>query len=133
MFVISGTIFKFSYNKGNSIEKPDININYIEKLELIDCFDIGTIEIENFNKDRFWTYINFFGIPDGLVQGAMTIKVTDTGYKLTSNIFPVGYECTIPVENIEPNMFGFFSEHYSHSCGNIGYFELNSIRVIVDN
>ena len=102
-----GAIFKFRYNKRN-------NGTNVESLELIQAIDLGS--------------------SGGSSKGTMNIKITDAGYKVTVES-PKGtntYDIPVAASQMNPNTFGFFSDHYSHNCSSIGYFKLSDIKVNVE-
>lgn len=106
----TGAIFKFRYDKGK-------NEQHFEYLEPIYTFDLA-----NYSTERG---------SDG--SGYITIQVGEGGYTLKGN--ELGEDLFVPVENINPDSFGFFSDHFGtehgHTCTNIGYFRLEDIRITV--
>lgn len=109
----NGAIYKFVYQKGNSIGNPANNKKNVESLELIETFNFGA-----YTSGR-----------ESSGSGTVSIKVVDGGYLITAN--ELSQDCFVPVANIQPDTFGFYSDHYSHSCQQIGYFILENIKVVV--
>ena len=116
----NGAIYKFVYNKGNIIGQPDNNKRNMESIELVQPLTIGTYDSSRGSSG----------------SGTITITVTDTGYEIScteansQNQGAQSYDYFVPVTNIQPNTFGFFSDHYNHSCSQIGYFKLDNIKVV---
>ena len=63
---------------------------------------------------------------DIAVKGDLTVSATDTQIKIKGTGMDSEYVYKIPTEdaNIVGNGYGFFSDHFSHSCENIGSFKL---------
>ena len=102
----SGSIYKFVYKKND-------NSNYFNSLTLVQRLNVP---ISGSGRNaRF--------------SGHVAIKVTDTGYLFTSDFSP---DIPITVDSMHPNTFGFFSEHMSHACGDIGSFTLTNVQVKVE-
>ena len=101
----TGSIFKFRYNKNS-------NTKNIESLTRV-----GSAFHINVSSNRYST-----------TSGSMSIKVQENGYLVT------GTEMTgssfIPVDNPQPDTFGFMSDHYSHGCEQIGYYKIDNIKII---
>jgi len=111
----TGSIFKFTYKKA-------ANSNVIENLTEISDFDAGLV------GGNFGSYSR-----GGRYQGKVKIEIESSKYIITI-MNPNGtVRNTITIDeepsNMYPNNFGFFSEHYSHGCDEIGYFELYNIRI----
>lgn len=109
----NGAIYKFVYEKGTSVGNAENNRKNVEYLELIQTLNIG-----KYNSDR-----------GSSGEGTITIEVTDTGYNIKCTELEEDY--FIPVDDMQPNTFGFFSDHYDHDCSQIGYFKLDNIKVTV--
>ena len=109
----TGAIYKFVYNKGNSIGNPEKNKENVESLKLIETFNFGA-----YTSGR-----------ESSGSGTVSIKVVDGGYLITAN--ELSQDCFVPVANIQPDTFGFYSDHYHHFCQQIGYFILENIKVVV--
>lgn len=101
----NGAIYKFTYNKG----KNDKNV---EIIELVQPLDIGVYD-ENRGSNG---------------NGTITITVANNGYNISGSELDEDY--FLPVDNINSDTFGFFSDHYDHNCEQIGYFKLENIKVI---
>lgn len=116
----NGAIYKFRYNKGNIIGQPDNNKRNMESIELIQPLTIGTYDSSRGSSG----------------SGTITITVAETGYEISCteangpNQGNQSYDYFIQVNDIRPNTFGFFSDHYDHNCSQIGYFKLDNIKVI---
>ncbi len=106
----SGSIYKFVYNKNK-------NSSTFENLTLVQSLNVP---IQGSGRQAMFS-------------GRVAIKVTDTGYIFTSDFSP-----DIPIDvvgrgdRMYPKSFGFFSEHMSHACGDIGSFKLEDIQVKID-
>lgn len=102
----SGSIYKFVYNKNR-------NSSTFETLTLVQKLNVP---IQGSGRQaRF--------------SGRVAIKVTDSGYLFTSDFSP---DIPISVDSMHPNTFGFFSEHMSHACGDIGSFRLQDVQIKVE-
>ena len=114
----NGAIYKFKYNKGNIIGQSANNKRNMESIELIQPLTIGT-----YNSGR-----------GSSGSGTITITIAETGYEIScteaAGSSTHSYDYFVPVSDINPNTFGFFSDHYSHGCSQIGYFKLDNIKVI---
>lgn len=102
----NGAIYKFTYTKG-------ANSANVETIELITALPFGS-----YTSGR-----------ESSGSGTITIKVTDGGYIINGSELSQDY--FVPVDRIQPNTFGFLSDHYSHNCDQIGYFKLSDIKVVV--
>lgn len=101
----TGAIFKFEYYKNS-------NTKNIESLTLV-----GSAFHINVTADRYST-----------TSGSLSIKVLDNGYLVTGT--EMSGSAFIPVDNPQPDTFGFMSDHYSHSCNQIGYYKIDNIKII---
>lgn len=107
----TGAIFKFRYEKGK-------NEQHFEELIPIQTFDIGKYDSGRGSSGN----------------GNVVIQVAENGYILKGNELTA--DLFIPVDSSEmnPNSFGFFSDHFGrehgHTCTNIGYFRLENVQVI---
>lgn len=104
----TGAIFKFEYYKNK-------NSTNIEKLELPG--PTGYTFHINVSQSRYST-----------TSGKMSIKVQDDGYLIEGT--EMAGSCFIPVDNPQPDTFGFLSDHYSHGCNEIGYYKIDNIKII---
>lgn len=75
----NGAIYKFVYNKGTIINKPENNQKNMEKLELIESLKFGT-----YTSGR-----------ESSGQGEITIKVTDNGYKIHGTELSKDYDIEV--------------------------------------
>ena len=100
----TGAIFQFRYNKNS-------NTNNIESLTRKSSFHI------NVSANRYST-----------TSGRMNIKVQKNGYLVTGT--EMSGSSFIPVDNPQPDTFGFLSDHYSHGCEQIGYYKIDNIKII---
>ena len=63
--------------------------------------------------------------------GKMSITITDTSYII--DVDSGRYVETIDIGeqiNVDKNAIGFFSDHYEHSCGDVGYFRIDNISIV---
>ena len=100
------TIYKFRYNKNS-------NWNNVESIELIQPLQFGT----------------YTGGRESSGSGNITITVVKGGYIVKGS--ELAQEYFVPVDDIKPDTFGFYSDHYSHNCSQIGYFKLDNIKIVV--
>ena len=102
----NGAIYKFRYNKNS-------NWNNVESIELIQPLQFGT----------------YTGGRESSGSGNITITVVKGGYIVKGS--ELAQEYFVPVDDIKPDTFGFYSDHYSHNCSQIGYFKLDNIKIVV--
>lgn len=63
--------------------------------------------------------------------GKMTITIADTSYII--DVDSGRYVETIDIGeqvNVDKNAIGFFSDHYDHSCSDVGYFIIDNISIV---
>ena len=119
----NGAIYKFTYKLGNNIGNSNENgLNFEHssgsEIKLEQSFDLGT-----YNSN-----LNSTG------DGTISIKITDSGYRISGSEFTQEYFVNVPASEMNPNSFGFFSDHFGrqegHSCYNVGYFKLDDVKVL---
>lgn len=119
----NGAIYKFTYKLGNYIGNSNENgLNFEHssgsEIKLEQSFDLGT-----YNSN-----LNSTG------DGTISIKITDSGYRISGSEFTQEYFVNVPASEMNPNSFGFFSDHFGqqegHSCYNVGYFKLDDVKVL---
>lgn len=110
----TGAIYKFTYKKLQ-------NDNNVENITLVTSFDLP------------YTKEGDEGRKGGKHIGPtnIAIEVLNTGYKISSDSLTedIYLEAIDEMNEETINTFGFFSDHYSHGCPNIGYFSLDNILI----
>ena len=87
----------------------------MEDLVLMEDFDFGSYTSGRFSSG----------------EGIMTLEATDTGYVLKASETSGERDIIVdvPTSELNPDSFGFFSDHYEHDCDQIGYFYIDNIRI----
>ena len=108
----TGAIYKFTYKKAQ-------NDNNVENITLVRSFDLPYTEEGVGRKSGHIGPTN------------IAIEVLNTGYKISSDSLTedIYLEAIDEMNEETINTFGFFSDHYSHDCRNIGYFSLDNILI----
>ncbi len=65
-------------------------------------------------------------------SGDLSVKVTDTEIRINGGGLTSEYVYTMPKGQTYGSGYGFFSDHYSHGCNNIGQFTLTNIDLKVE-
>jgi len=143
---IKSISFDYSVNFGDSFNAAGVLLSVKEvngKLEgYMISFNNYTWKSQAANKTgAIWKFTydmnNYTNMNKTLVSslnintsGTLKIDIDDETIKIS------GGGLTNPVNisdsNINRNSFGFFSDHYSHNCSSIGQFNLNNIKVFVE-
>lgn len=103
----TGAIFKFKYQKNANSTSFSRN-----ELELV-----GSAFHINVSAARYSS-----------TSGSMSIKVLSNGYEISGT--EMSTVMFVPVNNPQPDTFGFVSDHYSHDCRQIGYYKIDNIKII---
>lgn len=103
----TGAIFKFKYVKGEN----GVSFSQNEIVRVGSAFHI------NVDSNRY-----------SQTSGEMSIKVLENGYEISGT--EMSTTMFIPVENLNPDTFGFVSDHYAHYCDEIGYYKIDNIKII---
>lgn len=65
-------------------------------------------------------------------SGTLSVQVTENDITISGGGLSAPYIYTMPVGESYGNGYGFFSDHYSHGCSNIGQFTLTNIDLKVE-
>lgn len=103
--ISKAAICEFTYTIGENHE----NFDSVRQIQAIPITTTGSGRSERFT-------------------GSVAIQVTDTGYIFTSNFTS---DIVLNLDTTYANSFGFFSDHYGHSCDDIGYFKLDNVSVSI--
>lgn len=119
----NGAIYKFTYKLGNYIGNSNENGLNFEHSDGSEITRVQSFDLGSYNSDR-----NSTG------DGTINIKVTDTGYRISGSEFTQEYFVYVPASEMNPNSFGFFSDHFGreedHTCENVGYFKLDDVKIL---